>query len=185
MWEDARESLMNFPTGVGNAFESAIRGTESLSDAMLGLLQDIGAVVAKALIMRALFGGEGGGGLLGGLFGAMHEGGPVGAFSGIRAVDPSVFANAPRYHSGGVAGLQPNEVPAILEAGEVVIPKDARRRGSAEAAAGDTYNITIQAVDSQSFAKMLEKGKGTLENLIVNGIQRGGSLRSAIKGATP
>ena len=184
VWEDARESLMNFPTGVGNAFESAIRGTESLSDAMLGLLQDIGAVVAKALIMRALFGGGEGGGLLGGLFGAMHEGGPVGAFSGVRAVDPSVFANAPRYHSGGVAGLQPNEVPAILEAGEVVIPKDARRRGGTEAAAGDTYNITIQAVDAQSFAKLLERGKGTLENLIVNGIQRGGSLRSAIKGAT-
>ena len=184
VWEDARESLMNFPTGVGNAFESAIRGTESLSDAMLGLLQDIGAVVAKALIMRALFGGGEGGGLLGGIFGAMHEGGPVGAFSGVRAVDPGVFANAPRYHSGGVAGLQPNEVPAILEAGEVVIPKDARRRGGTESAAGDTYNITIQAVDSQSFAKMLERGKGTLENLIVNGIQRGGSLRSAIKGAT-
>ena len=177
---------MNFPTGVGNAFESAIRGTESLSDAMLGLLQDIGAVVAKALIMRALFGGgEGGGGLLGGLFGAMHEGGPVGAFSGVRAVDPGVFANAPRYHSGGVAGLQPNEVPAILEAGEVVIPKDARRRGGgAEPSTGDTYNITIQAADAQSFAKLLERGKGTLENLIVNGIQRGGSLRSAIKGAT-
>ena len=186
VWEDARESLMNFPTGVGNAFESAIRGTESLSDAMLGLLQDIGAVVAKALIMRALFGGgEGGGGLLGGLFGAMHEGGPVGAFSGVRAVDPGVFANAPRYHSGGVAGLQPNEVPAILEAGEVVIPKDARRRGGgAEPSTGDTYNITIQAADAQSFAKLLERGKGTLENLIVNGIQRGGSLRSAIKGAT-
>lgn len=184
VWEDARESLMNFPTGIGSAFESAIRGTESLSDAMLGLLQDIGAVVAKALIMRALFGGAGGGGLLGGLFGAMHEGGPVGAFSGVRAVDPGVFTNAPRYHSGGVAGLAPNEVPAILEAGEVVIPKDARRRGGSEAAAGDTYNITIQAVDTQSFAKMLEKGKGTLENLIVNGIQRGGSLRSAIKGAT-
>ena len=185
VWEDARESLMNFPTGIGSAFESAIRGTESLSDAMLGLLQDIGAVVAKALIMRALFGGGEGGGLLGGLFGAMHEGGPVGAFSGVRAVDPSVFANAPRYHSGGVAGLQPNEVPAILEAGEVVIPKDARRRGGgAEPSAGDTYNITIQAADAQSFAKLLERGKGTLENLIVNGIQRGGSLRSAIKGAT-
>lgn len=184
VWEDARESLMNFPTGIGSAFESAIRGTESLSDAMLGLLQDIGAVVAKALIMRALFGGGDGGGLLGGIFGAMHEGGPVGAFSGVRAVDPSVFANAPRYHSGGVAGLQPNEVPAILEAGEVVIPKDAHRRGGTEAAAGDTYNITIQAVDAQSFAKLLERGKGTLENLIVNGIQRGGSLRSAIKGAT-
>ncbi len=184
VWEDARESLMNFPTGIGNAFESAIRGTESLSDAMLGLLQDIGAVVAKALIMRALFGNGGGGGLLGGIFGAMHEGGPVGAFSGFRAVDPGVFTNAPRYHSGGIAGLQPGEVPAILEAGEVVIPKDARRRGGTEETAGDTYNITIQAVDSQSFAKMLEKGKGTLENLIVNGIQRGGSLRSAIKGAT-
>lgn len=184
VWEDARESLMNFPTGIGSAFESAIRGTESLSDAMLGLLQDIGAVVAKALIMRALFGGEGGGGLLGGLFGAMHEGGPVGAFSGVRAVDPGVFASAPRYHSGGIAGLAPNEVPAILEAGEVVIPKDARRRGGTEPSTGDTYNITIQAADAQSFAKLLERGKGTLENLIVNGIQRGGSLRSAIKGAT-
>ncbi|OUO92566.1 hypothetical protein B5F39_10415, partial [Cloacibacillus sp. An23] len=54
VWEDARESLMNFPTGIGSAFESAIRGTESLSDAMLGLLQDIGAVIVKALIMRAL-----------------------------------------------------------------------------------------------------------------------------------
>lgn len=183
-WDSAKEALYNFPTGIGSAFESAIRGTESLSDAMLGLLQDIGAVVAKALIMRALFGGGSGGGLLGGLFGAMHEGGPVGAFSGVRAVDPGVFSNAPRYHSGGVAGLAPDEVPAILQAGEVVIPKGARRSGGVAAETGDTYNITIQAVDSQSFAKMLEKGKGTLENLIVNGIQRGGSLRSAIKGAT-
>ncbi|OUO91823.1 tape measure protein, partial [Cloacibacillus sp. An23] len=53
-WDSAKESLYNVPSGIGSAFESAIRGTESLSDAMLGLLQDIGAVIVKALIMRAL-----------------------------------------------------------------------------------------------------------------------------------
>ena len=37
--------------------------------------------------------------------------------------------NATRYHSGGIAGLRPNEVPTILERGEEVITKsDVRHR---------------------------------------------------------
>lgn len=52
-----------------------------------------------------------------------HEGGVVGQGGGQRSVSPLMFANAPRYHTGGVAGLKPGEVPAILEKGEIVIPK--------------------------------------------------------------
>ena len=50
-----------------------------------------------------------------------HTGGVVGRDSGPRKTLPaSVFQNAVRYHTGGVAGLKPNEVPTVLEAGEVV-----------------------------------------------------------------
>ena len=48
-----------------------------------------------------------------------HGGGTVGSLSMIRHnINPLVFGAAPRYHSGGVAGLRPGEVPAILEEGE-------------------------------------------------------------------
>lgn len=52
-----------------------------------------------------------------------HDGGVVGQTGGARAyVHPAYFDDAPRYHSGGIAGLKPNEVPAILERGERIIP---------------------------------------------------------------
>lgn len=188
VWDDARSSLYAFPEGIGNAFESAIRGTKSLGEAMLDLLQDLGAVIAKALVMRALFGGMEGGGFFGsggGFFGMLglkfHSGGTVGAGGTPTLVSPSVFANAPRMHGGGIAGLRSDEVPAILQRGEVVQPKNARAGGAA--AGGDNYQITIQAVDAQSFVKMLQSNKGTIEGLIVNGLQRGGALRTAVKGA--
>ena len=42
-------------------------------------------------------------------------------------MNPGIFANATRYHTGGIAGLRSNEVPAILERGEEVLTaKDAR-----------------------------------------------------------
>lgn len=82
-----------------------------------------------------LFGG-GGGGLLGGLLipGILHSGGVAGVdgYGSGRAVSPSVFSGAKRYHRGGVAGLQPGEVPAILQRGEVVLPKGMKSRGSSQ-----------------------------------------------------
>ncbi|MDO5116184.1 MAG: tape measure protein [Synergistaceae bacterium] len=187
-WDSAREGLNAVPAGIGNAFESAIRGTESLGDAMLGLLQDIGAVIAKALIMRTLFGGGEGDGFFGsgggifGLFGLkFHSGGVVGSGGTPTLVSPSVFAGAPRMHGGGIAGLRSDEVPAILQRGEVVLPKNAQSNNAASG--GDSYQITIQAVDAPSFVKMLQSNKGTIESLVVNGLQRGGALRTAVKGA--
>ncbi len=70
-------------------------------------------------------GGSGGGGILGDLFGSIfHEGGVVGESAPQRRVPAYVFAGAPRYHSGGIAGLMPGEIPAILQRGETVLPKN-------------------------------------------------------------
>jgi hypothetical protein len=90
--------------------------------------------VADRLIdiaLNSMFGGFGGGmgrgGLLGGMIipGILHDGGVAGrdGYGHGRAVPASVFSGAPRYHQGGVAGLRPGEVPAILEKGERIIPK--------------------------------------------------------------
>lgn len=59
-------------------------------------------------------------------FHTLHNGGIAGRdSSGVRLASPSIFANAPRYHGGGIAGLLPDEIPAILQKGERVIPRNA------------------------------------------------------------
>ena len=54
--------------------------------------------------------------------GVGHAGAVAGELGGRRrAVAPELFAHAPRYHRGGIAGqLRPNEVPIIVEKGEGV-----------------------------------------------------------------
>lgn len=54
-----------------------------------------------------------------------HYGGVIGMGSArmSRLVDASLFANAPRFHSGNVVGLQPDEQAAILQHGEEVLNK--------------------------------------------------------------
>jgi len=58
---------------------------------------------------------------------AAHAGGVVGALNMTRTVHPAMFANAPRYHSGGVAGLAPDEYPTVLQRGEEVITRRDKR----------------------------------------------------------
>ena len=54
-----------------------------------------------------------------------HSGGIVGGRSNrTRDVSPNWFANAPRFHDGGLPGLKRDEVPAILQKGEQVLSKD-------------------------------------------------------------
>jgi lambda family phage tail tape measure protein len=67
-------------------------------------------------------GGETGGGIGMMLAGLFHQGGVVGRDGApSRNVDASLFLAAPRYHTGGIAGLAPDELPAILRRGEAVL----------------------------------------------------------------
>ena len=79
-----------------------------------------------------------------------HSGGIVGAGGTIRAIHPALIGAAPRYHAGGIAGLAPGEVPAILERGEEVLTRDDPRHvGNMQGqAAGSLKTIIIDDRDS-------------------------------------
>jgi len=75
----------------------------------------------------------------------LHAGGMVGGAAPSRMVSAMAFANAPRMHSGGWAGLRSDEVPAILQKGERVLS----RREAAGYWGGVTININAR--DAESF----------------------------------
>lgn len=91
---------------------------------------------------------KGWGAISGAFAGIFHEGGVVGAGGGtFRAISPLMFANAPRYHTGGIPGLAPDEVPAVLQKGEEVLTrKDPRHRnngGLSSVAGGGTLSVNL------------------------------------------
>ena len=141
-FQSAEEAVANFVK----------TGKLSFGDLVTSILADLAKLAARKFILgpiaSALDGvlGQFGGG---GLFGAAvhHAGGIVGGNAPMRAVPVIAFAGAPRMHSGGFAGLRPDEVPAILQKGERVLS----RRETAGYVAGGNVNITIQTRDAESF----------------------------------
>lgn len=182
-WDDMNMAIAQAPSSIGDAFVSAIRGSENLGDAMKNLLQDIGAVIVKAFIMKTLFGGlgglGGGGGGLSSLFGSakgnvFNQSGLVPFANGGIVNKPTIFPFANGVGLMGEAGAEAIMPLKRTPSGDLGVQADG---------GGDNYQITIQAVDAQSFVKMLQSNKGTIESLVVNGLQRGGALRTAVKGA--
>ncbi len=53
-----------------------------------------------------------------------RAGGAAGGVS--RSVPAAIFAGAARFHAGGIAGLRPDEVPIIAQAGETILPRGAQ-----------------------------------------------------------
>lgn len=85
-----------------------------------------------------------------------HNGGVVGStptFS--RPIPALAFAGAPRYHSGGIAGLRPDEVPAILQKGEVVLPRGAGVKN------GGGGGVDIQIIDQRGSGAPVEAQRQT------------------------
>jgi hypothetical protein len=79
--------------------------------------------------------------------GFAHRGGIAGALTDQRLVPAALFAGAPRYHRGGLAG---DEVPAILRRGEEVLTRaDPRHRenGGGESVVVN-FNIDARGVDA-------------------------------------
>ena len=93
------------------------------------IMADITRIAVRQAILAPIAGwmagggsGEGGGGIGMMLAGLFHQGGVVGGdASPSRTVDASLFLTAPRYHTGGIADLAPDELPAILRRGEAVL----------------------------------------------------------------
>ncbi len=128
-------------TGVTSDATSAL----SILPSIINLISAAGASSSASSAgsgLIGLFGSlfSGGGGSSAAASGAMtnvlfHNGGIAGQGTQRRSGGvASMFNNATRYHSGGIAGLQPDEVPAILMGGpkgrreEILTAKDPRHR---------------------------------------------------------
>jgi lambda family phage tail tape measure protein len=195
-WNDMHMAIAKAPSAIGDAFVSAIRGAENLGDAMRNLLQDIGAVIVKALLMKYILGpimGFADGGVLSaaGRVSDWHDAGNAivakakGGVFNASGITP--FAN------GGIVNkptLFPfaNGIGLMGEAGpEAIMPLKRTSSGDlgvqAEGVGGMT-NITmnINAVDSKSFVEMMRTNRASVESIIVENIMRNGAVRGAIKG---
>lgn len=135
-----------------------------------------------------MLGGFGGGGQFGiassGGIGLYHSGGKVGGGGAKRGgVNPLIFAGAPRLHNGLMAG----EYPAILQAGEQVIPKNmVGKKNAAYVDQSSTYfgDISVDVSTGQVVATTEEgRALGDKINLAVQKIlvaegRPGGLLRT-------
>lgn len=160
------------------------------------ILIEIGAMIIKQAILNALTGGGSatagglGGGLAGfvnGLF--LHEGGIVGEATATRSFDSRIFRNAARYHNGGVAGLAPDEIPAVLQVGEEVLKEtDPRHRnnigkGSAGGNSGGSAPNIMNFFDAESFLDAALSGAAG-KDMFVNHVSANKSAYRAALGVS-
>jgi tape measure domain-containing protein len=136
------------------------------------ILIQIGQMIIRQSIFNAISGMMGGGargsGGLGGLIaggvnGIFHNGGVATGnnLRSARTFDPAIFANARRYHTGGIAGLAPDEMGAILKKNEEILTEqDPRHRfnGGLSSGGGDEGPTIINAFDAE---EMLERALAT------------------------
>lgn len=99
-----------------------------------GFLREIAMMIIKLQLFNALKAMGGFFGEIGSLglasMGVKHDGGVIGSYGSgqrTRNVSPAWFANAPRYHSGGMPGLRQDEYATILQRGEEVLAADSPR----------------------------------------------------------
>lgn len=180
-----------------NNFLDKIRETGdvlgSLRESFLQFASDFLLQIAKMIMQQAILnalkssGGGGWGSIISAAAGAVgagvqHTGGIAGNQGNrTRSVSPAWFTNAVRYHSGGIAGLAPNEVPSILEKGEEVLPEtDPRHRNNGGGAAPKMDVKVVNAIDAGSFISAgvedMEGQKAVLNFIRANS----GAVRSAL-----
>src|SRR3569832_747153 len=154
-------------TGLTQFFDAIAKGTKSgkaliedFGNSVIATINRIAAEQAATKIRAAggaAGGGRGGGGGGGGGAPApVHPaGGVVGAVAASRTVAPLAFVSAPRYHSGGVLGLKPDEVPAILQRGEEVLTCNDPRHRDNGGMGGSNVNVhmTINTTNDDSFRR--------------------------------
>lgn len=146
---DMASTAQEVGSALSEAFRAAAFEGQSLSATIDNLDKRLASIAFRALVEkpfenllsglagRLVGGGSGGSGdvasgILGAILGFLpggdggikaavaHGGGIAGEGLATRDVPTSLFRGAPRYHGGGIAGLGPDEVPAILRRGERV-----------------------------------------------------------------
>ena len=138
-FQSAEEAVANFVK----------TGKLSFSDLVTSILADLAKLATRQFILGPIANVLSGAlGNVGGIVaGVLHAGGMGGGAGPGRVVPAMAFAGAPRMHSGGFAGLRPDEVPAILQKGERVLS----RSETAGYGAGGNVTVNIQTRDAETF----------------------------------
>lgn len=185
----------------GGFFRDVIGGAKSAKDAFKdmvgGFAQSMMDLMAKKMgekLMNSLFDGAGaaGGGGGGGWIQAaaswvgsfFHQGGIVGGHTNVaRNIHPATWNYAPRYHTGGIAGLKPDEVPAILQRGEEVLTRDdPRHSGNAAGMGGVNISVSVSGAEggagrmSSAGQQLAELCKQTVNQWAITQSRPGGIL---------
>lgn len=129
-------------SALGGFFSDIVSGSKTATGAFKDMVGGFGKsmldLISKRMgekLLDSLLGAAGGaaGGAADGAIKAasnwvgsfFHTGGVVGEGVSVTGnFHPATWNYAPRYHSGGIAGLRPDEVPAILQRGEEVLTAD-------------------------------------------------------------
>ncbi len=184
----ATSSFSSITTGLADIFDGTKTAAQGFADLGKTVLRSLEEMLIKMYIVMPIFnalkGVLGGGGLLGsilpgvgGVAAAVHHAGGVAGGSNVtRMVDPAVFIGAHRYHSGGTAGLAPDEVPAILQRGERITPRGAGNDNT------PIINIVGGGINPNDVeVRQTEDGRGNtrtdivLDQAVANAMSRAGS----------
>lgn len=211
-WELLGQNMQQAATGwVSDFVDGLAQGTLSFKDFLKEILTGIAKIILQAVIARAVLAGLGALGLLGaqqnplslampsidtsvdtGFIGTqiptLHTGGVVGVDRGLASMlaNPSWFSGAPRYHDGGVAGLRPGEIPAILKRGEGVFTEaQMKALGSNGQAVPDVQvNVINQSGVAMSAQKQGQRldAKALIVDVVVDALSKPGKMRDAVGG---
>lgn len=130
-WGGLANSFADGLVGVFDKFAQALANGENAMEALgkaflqfaADFLREIAKMILKQMILNALqgiFPGLGLTGHTGGLVGSKA----IGGGNATRQIAPQWFSTAMRYHTGGIAGLRPDEVPAVLKRNEEVLTEE-------------------------------------------------------------
>lgn len=189
-WEAVTEKLKDYVKGaqdwgnnLGDVFVRAFGRAESAFDTFLDggkvSMKDFVASIARDLAMLSFrqnimapvanwlglaLGGGAGAGVLASVH---HGGGGVGFGGSSRMVPAGVFANAPRMHNGGWAGLRPDEVPIIAERGERILSR--REVAAGTGLGGGVVGLRIYLDDQANLKGVIEGVTGPVTAEVVHG----------------
>lgn len=160
-------SIVDFTTGT----KTATAAFQDFGKSTIKILEEL---IVRMLLARALSPliGGGGGGLpnipgtipAGALSGGLHGGGMTYEPTFMRAVDPAVFMNAPRAHSG----IGPGEIPIIARRDEGIFTPG-QMRAMAPAGSGNTQvNVYNQADNTSVKTSKRREGGVNITDVIIS-----------------
>ena len=188
-WSGVADLFVNGLTSAFDSFAQKVAEGQSVGEAAresflqfaADFLREIGTMILKQILLnalRGLFGGTGFGSAIG--VGTAHTGGLIGSVragsgNGVRSVDPGLFANAQRFHTGGVIGLGPNEVPIVAQKGEEMLTRNDPRHvlnggGAGQKPAGTSVKVINTLDPAEVLAAALDSPAGT--EVLMNVVSR-------------